>query len=90
MGTEFKGSFNDPCLHTEEFDNYAEIHEIYAITLVICFIMTGKQSNKSFQSDELKYFFEIGTNIDKSKRFKNIEEVSEAFYSIKKYNINNM
>lgn len=42
--TEFKGYFNDPALVTEGFDNYSPLHETYALTKLLFYVMTGKTS----------------------------------------------
>ena len=42
VNTEFKGYFNDPALVVEGFNTYGIVHETYALTRVIYFVMTGK------------------------------------------------
>ena len=40
--TELKGSMNDPALKVTGFSNYELRHELYAITLLFVFVLTGK------------------------------------------------
>ena len=83
--TEFKGFFNDPSLAVEGFDSYCNIHETYALTRVLFFIMTGRINFQRHLNGQIKDFIETGLSIDKSKRFQSISELSEAFRKIEKY-----
>ena len=42
VNTQFKGYFNDPGLVVEGFDNYNILHETYALTRILYFVLTGK------------------------------------------------
>lgn len=44
--TEFKGRFNDPELIVVGFDTYGILHETYALTRIIYYIMTGKTNTE--------------------------------------------
>ena len=81
--TEFKGYFNDPSLQLDGFASYSMLHETYAITRLIFFIMTGKTNTDRIDNVELKEFVRRGINSDKGKRYKNVEEVENSFISIK-------
>ena len=43
--TNFKGSYNDPSLVQDGFSDYSIVHEIYALSKVVCFVMIGLQMN---------------------------------------------
>ena len=79
--TEFKGSLNDPALKTEGFANYGFLHEVYAITLLFVFIMTGKTNWAKITDPHVISFMNKGTNPDKAKRFQTLDELSEAVKS---------
>lgn len=80
--TEFKGSFNDPALKHEGFNNYEIVHEIYALTAMVHFIMTGKTNTSKISDNALREFVIKGQNPDKSKRFQDIAEMTQAFRAI--------
>lgn len=76
--TEFKGSLNDPALKTEGFANYSFLHEVYAITLLFAYILTGKSNWAKINDPAIKSFMNKGTNPDKSKRFQTLDELAGA------------
>lgn len=76
--TEFKGALNDPALKTEGFANYGLLHEIYAITLLFAYILTGKSNWAKIDDPTIKAFMTKGTNPDKTKRFQTLDELGEA------------
>lgn len=76
--TEFKGALNDPALKTEGFANYGLLHEIYAITLLFAYILTGKSNWAKIDDPTIKAFMAKGTNPDKTKRFQTLDELGEA------------
>lgn len=80
--TEFKGSLNDPTLKTEGFKNYKLEHEIYALTLLIVYIITGKTNFGNIQDKSIREFMQKGTDSDKNKRYKSLEELKEAVSKI--------
>lgn len=80
--TEIKGYYNDPVLRIEGFKNYNILHEIYALTQVIIFIMTGKSYFDKLKNEALKTFLSKGTNPDKTRRFQSLDEMRQAFLSI--------
>lgn len=79
LNTEIKGWFNDPSLELDGFSNYNILHETYALTRLLFFVLTGKIKTSNIKHNQLRDFIEIGLNIDKEKRFQNIEELSSAF-----------
>ena len=82
VNTEFKGYFNDPALVVEGFNTYSIVHETYALTRVIYFVMTGKTNTEKIVNQNLRAFVERGLNPDKSKRFQNIRDMVSAFKTI--------
>ena len=78
----FKGYFNDPALVVEGFNTYGIVHETYALTRVIYFVMTGKTNTEKIANQNLRAFVERGLNPDKSKRFQNIRDMVSAFKTI--------
>lgn len=76
--TEFKGSLNDPELRTIGFRNYSLSNEIYSLTLLFAFIITGKKNVDNIKSVDVKAFILKGTNLDKGRRFQSLDELKEA------------
>lgn len=76
--TEFKGSLNDPALKTEGFANYGFLHEVYAMTLLFAYVMTGKSNWAKIDNPAIKAFMNKGTNPDKTKRFQTLDELANA------------
>ena len=82
VNTEFKGYFNDPALVVEGFNTYGIVHETYALTRVIYFVMTGKTNTEKITNQNLRAFVEKGLYPDKIKRFQNIRDMISAFKAI--------
>lgn len=80
--TNFKGYFNDPSLVVEGFDKYDVLHETYALTRILYYVLTGK-TRTDRASENMKDFIEKGLNSDKTLRFKNVDELRQAFQKIK-------
>jgi serine/threonine-protein kinase len=81
VSTEFKGYFNDPNLVVEGFDKYDVLHETYALTRILYYVLTGRTSTDRV-SPNLRSFIEKGLSSDKRLRFKNIDELRQAFQHI--------
>ncbi|WP_214710131.1 MULTISPECIES: protein kinase [unclassified Exiguobacterium] len=83
--TEIKGSWNDfSDLDRVGFHNYSMVHEIYAVTKIIVYILTGKTnlSNLSpLKFPKILKFISIGTNPNPEVRFKNILEIRDFVFS---------
>lgn len=75
VNTDFKGYFNDPSLVLEGFNEYNILHETYALTRIMYYIMTGKTNTERITNSKLKEFIEKGLNPDKTRRFKNASEM---------------
>lgn len=82
VNTEFKGYFNDPNLVVEGFDRYDTLHETYALTRILYYVLTGKTRTDKF-SENMRTFIEKGLNSDKGRRFKDIDELGKEFQRIK-------
>ena len=57
--------------------------QIYAITNLIYFVLTGRISPYNLNDENLKKFVEKGMNPNKNKRFNNIAEIRLALKDIK-------
>lgn len=79
--TEFKGYFNDPSLITEGFDSYSILHETYALTRILYYVLTGKSKTEN-PPENVRAFVERGLNSNKAVRFKDVDELRKAFQSI--------
>ncbi|WP_270814259.1 protein kinase domain-containing protein [Exiguobacterium sp. CinTr1] len=77
--TSIKGSWNDISdLERVGFDNYNVKHEIYSITKMTVFILTGKTNLSSLsvtRHKKIREFVNIGTNPNLDSRFKNVDEI---------------
>lgn len=78
LNTDLKGSFNDSGLATEGFQNYDILHETFALTKLIFFILTGKTNVSNIKNASLNQFVQKGLSADKSKRYKSVNELSNA------------
>ena len=77
--TEFKGSFNDLALIQEGFINYSMIHETYALTRMVAFIMSGDSTGKTITEENLNAYVKKGIAIDNRIRYKSVEEMMADF-----------
>lgn len=82
IDTEFKGYFNDPTLVVDGFDSYNILHETYALTRLLYFIMTGKTNAERIKDSNLKLFVEKGLSSDKKERYQSVFELAEEFKKI--------
>jgi serine/threonine-protein kinase len=80
--TELKGCFNDPNLYVEGFSNYTLQHEIYALTKLLCYVITGKMNLDKVDDPKIKAFIKGGMNADKSKRFENLDILRKSFLDL--------
>lgn len=77
--TEFKGYFNDPCLKLEGFSTYNILHEVYALTMTIIFIMSGKTNISKISDSRPKTLIKNGLNPDKKQRYQSLSELKNDF-----------
>jgi len=84
--TKIKGAFNDPQLNVIGFNRYSIIHETYALTRLIYFVMTGKtiidKSSTSSRTSSLTQFIEKGLSVNDSQRYGSVEELGSAFEEV--------
>lgn len=83
--TDFKGSFNDPQLLVDGFSNYSIKHEIYALTRLIYFVLTGKTNMENIKNKKLEEFIHRGVNPQQSLRYSSINEMKQNFDNMVKF-----
>ncbi|WP_306583868.1 protein kinase family protein [Fusobacterium ulcerans] len=81
--TVFKGSLNDQKLEIEGFAKYKMIHETYALTRLITYILTGKRNSDGIKEIKIKEFLFKGTGKEED-RYNNILELKRAVDNLKK------
>lgn len=79
--TNFKGYYNDPSLVTEGFDSYSILHETYALTRILYYVLTGKSKTEKPPKNVSAFVYQ-GLSSDKAVRFKDIDELRKAFQTI--------
>lgn len=82
VGSKFKGYFNDPVLAAEGFENYEMCHEIYALTRIVYYVMTGKTNTNNIENDALKKFVMRGLDSNKENRFSDVNELKYCFENV--------
>ena len=82
MNTDFKGWFNDPNLRIIGFDKYSMCHEIYALTMTIYYLMTGKTNTTNIHNTKLLDLVNKGMNANPTERYKDVEELLNDFKKI--------
>lgn len=60
-------------------DKYSIQHEIYALTQVVHFIMTGRKNLQNSKEKSVVNFLDYGMNSDLTKRTKNLNELKGKF-----------
>lgn len=78
VNTELKGSLNDPSLKTRGFANYDILDEIYALTLLFSYILSGKKNPAKIDDKNIRKFMDKGTNADRGKRYQSLDELKIA------------
>ena len=82
LQTEVKGCFNDPNLHIIGFSNYSMVHETYALTRLLYFVMTGKTNCSKISDSKLQKFVQRGMHSDESKRYQTLSELYDEFKNL--------
>lgn len=84
QGTEIKGSLNDIAdLSVVGFENYNILHETFALTKVIYFILTGRKSKFNLEKNEvLRNFIMKGISPTKEERFNNVKELKDELIKV--------
>lgn len=80
--TEVKGAFNDPTLDSIGYANYSIEDELFALTKLVSYIMTGSAMIRPDFNEELKSFYLKGVSTDKSNRYHSVDEMIIAFQRI--------
>lgn len=78
INTEFKGYFNDPSLLTEGFYNYGILHETFALTRLVYFVMSGKTRTDNIKDTNLYSFVNKGLSANLSERYQTVDEMINA------------
>lgn len=81
--SEFRGSLNDPKLKDIGFNKYDSSYEMYALTRLIAYILTGKSNFRKIRNEDMLKFFYKGTSDNIEERFKDINELKKEFYILK-------
>lgn len=84
LDSDVKGSLNDSNLSVIGFANYTIEYETYALTRLILFIITGKTNINKIDNKKIKEFVLKGVNSDISKRYKNVNEIRNAYNNLYK------
>ncbi len=84
--SELKGSLNDPDLINVGFANYEMCHEIFALTRLCFFILTGRTNIEKQKDGEIKRFWNKGTSPKREERYHSVDELSKAIFAIDEEN----
>ena len=82
LQSELKGSLNDPDLINVGFSKYEMCHEIFALTRLCTFVLTGMATVQTLRDGAVKKFWTKGTSPDRAERFHSVTEVWGAVQSI--------
>ena len=82
LQSELKGSLNDPDLINVGFSNYEMCHEIFALTRLCTFILTGMATVQTLNDGAIKWFWSKGTSPNRAERFKSVSEIMSAVQKI--------
>ena len=81
--TEFKGYFNDPQLKLDGFSSYSMVHEIYALTYLMYYILTGRTNISDIDNSAIDKFVKKGLASNTSERYTNVNEMIDVIRKIK-------
>lgn len=82
VNTDFKGWFNDPNLRIIGFDKYSMCHEIYALTMTMYFLITGRTNTTKIENKKLSEIVKKGMSANCDERYKDVEELLNDFRKI--------
>lgn len=80
--SELKGSLNDPDLVNVGFQNYEMCHEIFALTRLCYYVLTGKTNIERQRDGAIKCLWDKGTSPNKMDRFTSVDELLRAVMEI--------
>ena len=73
--SEFRGSLNDHRLRDIGFDKYNVIYEMYALTRLIAYILTGRSAFAKITDQDILAFLNKGISDNQEERYQNIYEL---------------
>lgn len=76
--SELKGCLNDPTLKIKGFGAYDLLDEIYALTLLFVYIITGKTNYAGIKESCVRDFMGNGTNADRRQRYQSLDELQRG------------
>lgn len=82
LQSELKGSLNDPDLINVGFSSYEMCHEIFALTRLCTFVLTGMATVQTLSDGTIKRFWKKGTSPKRTERFNSVAEVWDAVQKI--------
>lgn len=82
--SEARGSLNDPRLADIGFNNYDSSYEMYALTRLIAYILTGKSNFSNIKDTNILEFLNKGTSNKIEERYKDIFELKNNFKILKR------
>lgn len=80
LHSEVKGSLNDPLLKIYGFGSYGLLNEIYALTQLFVYVLTGKTKLDTIKDAAIKEFIEKGMHANLEQRFQNLDELQAGMY----------
>jgi hypothetical protein len=81
--SSIKGALNDPALTISGFGNYEVRHEIYTLSLIINFILSGKKTSIYNKVKSINEFIIKGLSANINERYSSVEEMYSLFNKIK-------
>lgn len=82
LDTDIKGGYRDPLLEYKGFKNYSIRNEIYSLTKVIYFIMTGKERIDNEGNEDYIRFYNKNTSINIDERSQTLKEFINEVNSV--------
>lgn len=76
--SELKGCLNDPTLRVKGFGAYDLLDEIYALTLLIVYVITGKTNFSSIKNPHVCKFMNRGTDANRETRYQTLTELHQG------------
>ncbi len=58
------------------------VHETYALTRLLYYILTGKTNTSKIKNDSLKTFVQNGLNVQEEKRYQDVSSIRNSFKNI--------
>ena len=58
--------------------NYGSLHETYALTKIVYFVMTGRTNTTNIKNQAISTLVRKGLSVDKKERYQSVEELKNA------------